>query len=69
MNIPFESLREYGCVAEMANYGLKDSAEHAWLEKGFKRMRVYLCSKNKSDISMSRILFRSGVGYIAAACC
>ena len=56
-------------MAEMANYGLKDSAEHAWLEKGFKRMSVYLCGKNKSGISMSRILFRAGVGDIAAACC
>ena len=44
-------------MAEMTNYGLKDSAEHAWLEKGFKRMRVYLCSKNKSDISVRQILF------------
>ena len=44
-------------MVEMTNYGLKDSAEHACLEKGFKRMRVHLRSKNKSDISMRRILF------------
>ena len=46
-------LERVWCVVEMANCGLKDSAEHAWSEKGFKRMRVYLCSKNKSDISIN----------------
>lgn len=46
-----EVSKEYGCVHEMANCGLKDFCRACLFGERIQRMRVYLCSKIKSEVS------------------